>query len=163
MRRRFSAILIAAVLLTVATTLSGCSFGAPSISMTFSPSTVTLKAGQPVNVSVTLTLNGFGSFEIKRLSLSYITANGDEIENAEMYGLPTGGDLDNAITLFGTLGLASKTLSLAELNNGEEIIPAAGWWLIHPHPVGIVLTFFDGSGKLVGRGELGLVWSSLVG
>ncbi|HAI85472.1 MAG TPA: hypothetical protein DCL63_00600 [Firmicutes bacterium] len=163
MKKRVSLIAIAALLLVMATTLAGCSFGAPRISLTFVPQCAKLRVGQSMQVDVTIRLDGFGFFTVKRLSLKYLTATGDELQNAETYGLPTGGDLGKEIPLVGTMGFASIRKSLTELNNDEPVTPTAEWWLIQPRPMKIVFTFFDESGKAVGSGELGLEWDNVVG
>lgn len=58
------------------------------------------------------------------------------------------------------MGFFSVTKPLAELNNGEEIVPTLDWLAIYPRPVKIVFTFLDESGKPVGGGELRLEWVS---
>jgi hypothetical protein len=160
LNRRFSLIAIVALLLAMATTLAGCSFGAPRISLTFVPNTVRLEVDQPINVSGTITLDGFGLFTLKSVILEYLDTDGQGVDDPH---LPTGGQLEEAITLFGTMGLVSESRSLTELNNGEKIVPTVDWWAVYPRPVKIVFTFLDGSGKPVGGGELGLEWGSILG
>ena len=160
MNRRVSLITIAALLLVMATTLAGCNFGAPRISLTFAPNPVRLKVGQPIAVSGTITLDGFGLFTLKSVILEYLDADGERVDNPD---LPTGGQLENEIMLPGTMGFFSITKSLAELNNGEEIVPTIQWWAIQPRPMKIVFTFLDGSGRPVGSGELKLEWGSILG
>jgi hypothetical protein len=157
LKRRVSLIVIAALLLVMATTLAGCSFGPPRISLTFKTNPVLLKVDQPIDVAATITLDGFGLFTLKSVILEYLDADGHKVDDSH---LPTGGELDEAITLPGLMGFFSVTQPLAELNNGEEIVPTADWWEVYPRPVKIVFTFLDGSGKPVGGGELGLEWSN---
>jgi hypothetical protein len=160
LNRRFSLIAIVALLLAMATTLAGCSFGAPRISLTFVPNTVRLEVDQPINVSGTITLDGFGLFSLKSVILEYLDADGNGVNDPH---LPTGGELKSEITLPGTMGFFSITKSLAELNDGEEIAPTIEWWFIELRPMKIVFTFLDGSGKPVGGGELELEWGSILG
>ena len=159
LNRRVSLIAIAALLLIMATTLAGCSFGAPRISLTFVPNPARLEVDQPINATATITLDGFGLFTVKSVTLEYLDENGQEVDNPD---LPTGGQLDNEIPLPGTMGFFSITKSLTDLNNGEEIVPTVDWWAIYPRPVKIVFTFLDGSGRPVGSGELGLEWGSIL-
>ncbi len=162
MKKRVLLIAIAALLLVMATTLAGCSFGAARLSLTFTPKVADVKVDQAIQASVTLKLEGFGRFNIKRVALKYYDENGDEVESAGEYDLPTGAEFEPAIPLFGTMGFASKTLSLKELNNDEDVTPTLTWWSIDPRPVKIVFTFFDDSGKAVGSGELGLKWEQII-
>jgi len=118
-----------------------------------------LEVDQPINVSGTITLDGFGLFTLKSVILEYLDTDGQGVDDPH---LPTGGQLEEAITLFGTMGLVSESRSLTELNNGEKIVPTVDWWAIYPRPVKIVFTFLDGSGKPVGGGELGLEWGSIL-
>lgn len=157
LNRRISLIAIAVLLLVMATTLAGCSLGPPRISLTFSPNPVRLRVGEPINATGTITLDGFGLFTVKSVILAYQDTDGGKVENPN---LPTGGELDEAITLPGTMGFFSVTKPLAELNNGEEIVPTPDWLAIYPRPVKIVFTFLDESGKPVGGGELRLEWVS---
>ncbi len=160
LNRRVSLIAIAALLLIMATTLAGCSFGAPRISLTFVPSSVRLEVDQPVSVTGTITLDGFGLFTLKSVILECLDEDGQKVDDPH---LPTGGELDNEIPLPGTMGFFSITKSLTDLNNGEEIVPTVDWWAVYPKPVKIVFTFLDGSGRPVGSGELGLEWGSILG
>ncbi len=155
LKRRISLLAIVALLLVMATTLAGCSFGPPRISLTFRPNPVRLEVDQPINVTGTITLDGFGLFTVKRVSLEYLDAYGQEVDDPH---LPTGGQLDNEIPLPGTMGFFSIEKTLAQLNNDDEVVPTVDWWAVFPRPVKIVFTFLDKSGKPVGGGELRLEW-----
>jgi len=160
LNRRISLVAVAALLLVMATTLAGCSVGAPRISLTFNPNPVRLRVGQPIHTSGTITLDGFGLFTVKSVILAYLDVDGEKVEDPD---LPAGGELDDAITLPGTMGFFSITKSLAELNDGEEIVPSLDWWEVYPRPVKIVFTFLDESGRPVGGGDLRLEWDDISG
>jgi len=158
--RRVPLIAVVALLLAMATTLPGCSLGPPRISLTFVPNPVPLQVDRPIDVAATITLDGFGLFTLKSVILEYLDADGHKVDDPH---LPTGGELDEAITLLGVMGFFSVTQPLTELNNGEEIVATADWWEVYPRPVKIVFTFLNGSGKPVGGGELRLDWGNALG
>lgn len=163
MKRRVSLIVIAALLLVMATTLAGCSFGPPRLVVSFVPSTLVLQPNQEINLTIRVRLDGWGFFTVDEIRLKYLDSQGQEIEDVGEWGMPMGQVLDEPIKLAGTLGMLSAERTLKQLNDGKPVVADPDWWLIPSKPETMVFMFLDESGNLVGSGELGLTWASITG
>jgi len=152
---------IALLLLVMATTLAGCGFGPPKLVVSFVPSTLELQPNQQIDLTIRVRLDGWGFFSVNEVRLEYLDSEGQEIDDAGEWGMPTGQVLDEPIQLAGTLGLLSAERTLTQLNNDEPIEADPDWWLIPSRPTTIVFMFLDGSEKLVGSSELGLEWFNI--
>lgn len=161
LNRRVSLIAIAALLLVMATTLAGCSFGPPRLVVSFAPSTLMLQPNQEIDLTIRVRLDGWGFFSVNEIRLKYLDSQGQEVERAGELGMPTGRVLDKPIQLAGTLGMLSAERTLKQLNDDKPVVADPDWWLIQPTT--IVFMFLDESEKLVGSGELKLEWGSIMG
>jgi len=157
MKLTLKRVLLLALLVAMVTTLTGCTFGRARLGVEFMPDPLVIDWNEgEVAGDVTLTLDGFGTFELYEIRLDFLDAEGQIVESDH---LPQGGVLPNAITLVGTMGLVKKTVSLEYVMGSETVKINRDWWLPGvPHPASCKVTFFSSSGKLVGSGSVGLKW-----
>jgi hypothetical protein len=149
--------LLAALLVAMVTTLTGCTFGRARISVEFIPDPLVIAYGEKEIVGdVTLTLDGLGVLTLNEIRLEFVDAEGRTIEGEYF---PQGGTLPRPITLPGTLGWAQKTVPLKLVLGSEAVKINDDWWYPEvPHPTMCRVTFLSSSGKVVGLGSVGLKW-----
>lgn len=157
MKRLLDGILLLSLLTVVVTTMTGCTFGRARIGITVNPDPLLIDFNKSeIEGTVTLTLDGLGSFTVDEIGLDYIDAQGQRIEGE---GLPQGGKLTQSISLVGTMGVVRKTLPLKGVLGAEGVKIRNEWWLPGAlHPASCRMTLLDISGRVVGAGSVGLKW-----
>jgi len=150
--------LLAALLVAMVTTLTGCTFGRARISVEFIPDPLVIAYGEKEIVGdVTLTLDGLGVLTLNEIRLEFVDAEGAD-NRGRVLPLRVAPFRAQSLSRV-RWGWAQKTVPLKLVLGSEAVKINDDWWYPEvPHPTMCRVTFLSSSGKVVG---LGSVWAQM--
>jgi hypothetical protein len=155
--------LVVAALLLATVSLAGCSMAPVNVVVEFDPNPIDVYPNEPLDVFVTLTLNGVGVFRLSSVRLTLKDSSGDPIM------IPVGLDFENPYIVpmeepYLVLGMAGIPVPMGwlheHLDEEARTLPPDAW-LLAPLPSSLTIEFFDTRNNLRGGGTLDLAWHTI--